>query len=89
LEAKRRAPEKLAAAQPDPYVTNHVTIGPVRRPPQSQVIEENGRHVGTRTPDLYRVNFEVGNLNPLSALLFRAPARHKIPYFRRVLVTNW
>ena len=30
----------------------------------------NGRHVGTRTPDLYRVNFEVLNLEPFSSLAF-------------------
>jgi hypothetical protein len=29
---------------------------------------ENGRHVGTRTPDLYRVNFEVTTLKPFSYL---------------------
>src|SRR6266478_4109356 len=31
---------------------------------------ENGRHVGTRTPDLYRVNFEVSNLKPFPHLAF-------------------
>src|SRR5712692_5935854 len=31
---------------------------------------ENGRHVGTRTPDLYRVNFEVNNLKPFPYLAF-------------------
>jgi hypothetical protein len=30
----------------------------------------NGRHVGTRTPDLYRVNFEVNNLEPFPYLAF-------------------
>jgi integrase len=60
LEAKRRALEVLSqpggSIRPDPgYVTNHGTIGPVRLPQQSQVIEKDGRHVGTRTPDLYRV----------------------------------
>jgi len=30
----------------------------------------NGRHVGTRTPDLYRVNFEVNNLKPFRYLAF-------------------
>jgi hypothetical protein len=32
---------------------------------------KNGRHEETRTPDLYRVNFEVINLKPLAPLLFR------------------
>jgi hypothetical protein len=30
----------------------------------------DGRHVGTRTPDLYRVNFEVNNLKPFPHLAF-------------------
>jgi hypothetical protein len=29
-----------------------------------------GLHVGTRTPDLYRVNFEVSNLKPFPYLAF-------------------
>jgi hypothetical protein len=31
---------------------------------------ENGRHEETRTPDLYRVNFEVTNLKPFPYLAF-------------------
>ena len=31
---------------------------------------EYGRHVGTRTPDLYRVNFEVTTLKPFYHLAF-------------------
>ncbi len=30
----------------------------------------DGRHVGTRTPDLYRVNFEVTNPKPFPYLAF-------------------
>jgi hypothetical protein len=30
----------------------------------------NGRHEETRTPDLYRVNFEVSTLNPFPYLAF-------------------
>jgi hypothetical protein len=32
--------------------------------------KRNGRHVGTRTPDLYRVNFELNNLKPFACLAF-------------------
>jgi len=32
--------------------------------------EKNGRHVGTRTPDLYRVNFEVRTAKPFPHLAF-------------------
>src|SRR5438046_2884145 len=32
--------------------------------------KQDGRHVGTRTPDLYRVNFEVANLKPFPHLAF-------------------
>ncbi|MGH9533530.1 MAG: tyrosine-type recombinase/integrase [Terriglobales bacterium] len=60
LEAKRLALGALSApdatVRPDPgYVTNHGTIGRGRNRRERQVIEKNGRHVGTRTPDLYRV----------------------------------
>ena len=41
---------------PEPgYVTNHVTNSELSGLSETEVIEENGRHVGTRTPDLYRV----------------------------------
>jgi hypothetical protein len=36
----------------------------------AEVIEGNGRHEETRTPDLYRVNFEVNNLKPFACLAF-------------------
>src|SRR5439155_25570950 len=32
--------------------------------------KQDGRHVGTRTPDLYRVNLEVRTLKPVSHLAF-------------------
>ena len=38
-----------------------------------------GRHVGTRTPDLYRVNFEVNNLKPFACLAFPQTTHLKIP----------
>jgi len=41
--------------------------------------EENGRHVGTRTPDLYRVNFEVQHLKPFSSLAFPISPAPKMP----------
>src|SRR6266852_638428 len=36
----------------------------------SKFNEIHGRHVGTRTPDLYRVKFEVNNLKPFPYLAF-------------------
>jgi hypothetical protein len=33
-------------------------------------IERNGRHEGTRTPALYRVNFELTHLKPFPYLAF-------------------
>jgi hypothetical protein len=52
-------------------------------------LKEYGRHEETRTPDLYRVNFEVNNLNPLLVLLFRVPRTSKHPKNSIFLVTNW
>jgi hypothetical protein len=55
--------------------------------------EKNGRHVGTRTPDLYRVNFEVNNLKPFACLAFpqitylKTP--RKQPIFGDELVTSF
>jgi hypothetical protein len=49
---------------------------------------KNGRHVGTRTPDLYRVN-EVNNLKPLLVLLFCIPRTSKHLENTLFLVTNW
>jgi hypothetical protein len=39
----------------------------------------NGRHEETRTPDLYRVNFEVNNLKPFPYLAFPQLVSPKIP----------
>jgi hypothetical protein len=39
--------------------------------------KRNGRHEETRTPDLYRVNFEVLNLKPFSSLAFPVSQRLK------------
>jgi hypothetical protein len=36
----------------------------------AEVIGRNGRHEGTRTPDLYRVNFDLNNLKPFACLAF-------------------
>src|SRR5437868_7743261 len=53
----------------------------------------DGRHVGTRTPDLYRVNFEVNNLKPFACLAFphttylKTP--RKQPIFGDELVTSF
>src|SRR6266849_7235304 len=41
--------------------------------------EIDGRQVGTRTPDLYRVNFEVNNLKPFACLAFPHTTYPKIP----------
>ncbi len=53
----------------------------------------NGRHVGTRTPDLYRVNFEVNNLKPFACLAFPQTSYpetpHKRPIFGDELVTSF
>jgi hypothetical protein len=40
---------------------------------------ENGRHVGTRTPDLYRVNFEVSNPKPFPYLAFPRSKTQRTP----------
>jgi len=45
-----------------------------------ELLEKNGRHVGTRTPDLYRVNFEVNSVKPFSHLAFpHLPAAQSSP----------
>jgi len=57
------------------------------------MVEKNGRHVGTRTPDLYRVKLEVKRLQPFSCLAF--PFSHlrktalKQPIFGDELVTSF
>jgi hypothetical protein len=38
---------------------------------------KNGRHVETRTPDLYRVKNEVSNLNPFICLAFPLRSCHQ------------
>src|SRR6266852_795864 len=59
----------------------------------SRFNEMNGRHVGTRTPDLYRVNFEVSNPKPFACLAFlrttylKTP--RKQPIFGDELVTSF
>jgi hypothetical protein len=40
------------------YGTNNDTNAPPAEMPHPQVIEMSGRLVGTRTPDLYRVNLK-------------------------------
>jgi len=45
-----------------------------------QVIERNGRHEETRTPDLYRVNFEVNDLKPFPHLAFPHSKEPKTPF---------
>ena len=53
------------------------------------MVERYGRHDWTRTGDLYRVNFEVNNLNPVARLLFRFSKHPKCHLNSLVLVTNW
>jgi len=64
LEAKRQAIQALTgrpveAVSPESsresHVTNHVTNCERENSDTPQVVESNGRPVGTRTPDLYRV----------------------------------
>ncbi len=56
LEAKRRALDALnTGGTGGSYGTNYVTNAPSARVRKPQVIDLNGRPVGTRTPDLYRV----------------------------------
>ena len=53
----------------------------------------NGRHEETRTPDLYRVNFEVINLKPFPYLAFPHLIGPKIPQkrtsFDGELMASW
>ena len=51
--------------------------------------ERYGRHVGTRTPDLYRVNFEVNDLKPFACLAFLHTSTSKHLENALFLVTNW
>jgi hypothetical protein len=49
---------------------------------RSGLEKRNGRHEETRTPDLYRVNFEVLNLKPFSSLAFPISPCPKTPVKR-------
>jgi len=48
----------------------------------------SGRHVGTRTPDLYRVNFEVTNLKTFAHLRFPQKQAPEANLKCRVLMAN-
>ena len=67
LRNQRRAVENLSR-----LVTNGDELGQNAGglPKAIRQIQINGRHVGTRTPDLYRVNFEVNNPKPFPYLAF-------------------
>ena len=59
----------------------------------AEVIERNGRHEETRTPDLYRVNSEVNNLKPFACLAFPRNTYLKTPQNQHIfgdeLVTSF
>jgi len=56
LDAKRLALDAIGSGgSKGGYGTNHDTNGPPPPKPAPQVVDGNGRPVGTRTPDLYRV----------------------------------
>jgi hypothetical protein len=56
LEAKRRALDALGGdGKREGYGTNNDTKSVPAAVPNPQVVGINGRPVGTRTPDLYRV----------------------------------
>jgi integrase-like protein len=78
LEAKRKALNALSkkpnatftdALEPG-YVTHHATNGELSGLSEAEEIEKNGRHVGTRTPDLYRVNLDFKPLQPFGSVAF-------------------
>ena len=52
-------------------VTSSINSGETCQSQSSRFNRMDGRHVGTRTPDLYRVKLEVNVYNPLAAI----PAR--------------
>ena len=90
-----RMPDSLRLASeysvgPPPKAGRTETIPGPGSAVRSQV---NGRHVGTRTPDLYRVKFEVNNLKPFSCLAFpcwlSCKIAHKQPSFGDELVTSF
>src|SRR6266851_438719 len=51
-------------------VSSSISSRETCRSQPSSINRMDGRHVGTRTPDLYRVNFEVNNLKPFPHLAF-------------------
>src|SRR5882724_9110852 len=51
-------------------VTSSIRSRETCRSQSSSFNRMDGRHVGTRTPDLYRVNFEVRNLKLFTYLAF-------------------
>ena len=59
IEAKRRALNSLSGDRSmGSYGTNNDTKPEKAAASKPQVVEMNGRPVGTRTPDLYRVNLK-------------------------------
>jgi hypothetical protein len=70
-------------------MANQVKIRMDCRSRLSRFNKINGRHEETRTPDLYRVNFEVTPLKPFSSLAFPILPTPKSPENSLVLVTNW
>jgi hypothetical protein len=90
LDAKRQALDALSSkGSLWGYVTNHDTNAAVAPKPGPQVVEENGRPVRARTADLYRVNYEVQQLNPFACLAFPVLLGLKTPRNCLVLVTSW
>jgi hypothetical protein len=51
----QRPKSQESGGEPDGYATNHVTNEESSESVPPELLEKNGRHVGTRTPDLYRV----------------------------------
>ena len=63
--AMRKALDALSGGgSTNVYGTNHDTNAAPATTPHPQVIEMNGRLVGTRTPDLHRVNSEAQDAPP-------------------------
>ena len=58
-------------------------------PPPNRFKGVDGRPVRTRTADLYRVNFEVQQLNPFACLAFPCFYDAQTPQNSLVLVTSW
>jgi len=87
IEAKRKALEALSGK--GGYGTNHDTNTAQPLPANPQVVDKNGRPVGTRTPDLYRVNSKVQNLNPFACLAFPFIQSRKMHLKALVLEAIW